>query len=308
MSASVGTKAVPTASIHKTWNRRLPPALSVQRGDVVFFDALDASGGAIDRDSTTETIADIDFRGLDPLMGPVYVEGARPGDALQIEVVELKPKNWGWTGLMRDFGLLASEITDSYLKIWHLDGDTIEFPSGVRFQLRPMIGNIGVAPAEDGDYASISPTNAAGNLDCKYLGVGSTLVVPIFNDGALLSASDGHAIQGDGEICGTGIECRMEMTLKLTVIRGANLKAPEIYVADTFPAEEGYRIFTGIGPDLMEAAKDAVRHSIAPLATAQKMTELEAYAMLGLIGDLRIHEIVDQPNWVVGCMLPRRLF
>ena len=308
MSTSVKAKAVPTTSIHKTWNRKLPAALTVRPGEVVFFDALDASGGAIDRNSTTETIVNIDFRRLDPLMGPVYVEGARPGDALQIDVVELKPKDWGWTGLMRDFGLLAREITEPYLKIWHLDGDHIEFPSGARFHLRPMIGNIGVAPAEDGDYASISPTNAAGNLDCKYLGVGSTLVVPIFNEGALLSASDGHAIQGDGEICGTGIECRMEMTLKLTIIHEANLKAPEIYVADTFPAQEGYRIFMGIGPDLMEAAKDAVRHSIAPLAKAQKMSELEAYAMLGLIGDLRIHEIVDQPNWVVGCMVPRRLF
>jgi acetamidase/formamidase len=308
MSASVTAKAVPTNSIHKTWNRNLPPALTVRPGDVVFFDALDASGGAIDRNSNTETIATIDFRRLDPLMGPVYVEGARPGDALQIDVVDLKPKDWGWTGLMRDFGLLASEITDPYLKIWHLDDDHIEFESGARFKVRPMIGNIGVAPGHDGNYASISPTNAAGNLDCKYLGVGSTLVVPIFNDGALLSASDGHAIQGDGEICGTGIECRMEMTLKLSVIHQVHLEAPEIYVPDSFPAEEGYRIFTGIGPDLMEAAKDAVRHSIAPLAKAQKMSELEAYAMLGLVGDLRIHEIVDQPNWVVGCMLPRRLF
>ncbi|HZQ49789.1 MAG TPA: acetamidase/formamidase family protein [Candidatus Dormibacteraeota bacterium] len=301
-------KAVPTSSIHKTWNRKLPPALTVRPGEVVFFDALDASGGAIDRNSNTETIANIDFRRLDPLMGPVYVEGAQPGDALQIDVVDLKPYDWGWTGLMRDFGLLASEITEPYLKIWHLNGDEIEFDSGARFRLHPMIGNIGVAPAKDGDYASISPTNAAGNLDCKFLGVGSTLLVPVFNEGALLSASDGHAIQGDGELCGTGIECRMEMTLKLSLIRAANLKAPEIYVADTFPAEEGYRIFMGIGPDLMEAAKDSVRHSIAPLAKAQGISELEAYAMLGLIADLRIHEIVDQPNWVVGCMIPRRLF
>lgn len=308
MNVGLKRKQVPATSIHKTWNRKHPPVLTVRPGDYVFLDAPDASGGAIDPRSTTETIAMIDFRRLDPLMGPVYLEGARPGDALQIDVVELKPKDWGWTGLIPDFGLLASEFKEPYLKIWYLDRDHIEFPSGARFHLRPMIGNIGVAPAQDGDYASISPTNAAGNLDCKYLGMGSTLLVPIFNEGALLSASDGHAIQGDGEICGTGIECRMEMTLKLSLLKGANLPAPEIMVGDTFPAAEGYRIFMGIGPDLMEAAKDAVRHSIAPLARAQKMSELEAYAMLGLVGDLRIHEVVDQPNWVVGCMLPRRLF
>jgi acetamidase/formamidase len=181
-------------------------------------------------------------------------------------------------------------------------------PSGARFDLHPMIGCIGVAPGEDGDFASITPTNAAGNIDIRYLGAGSTLIVPVFNDGALLSAADGHALQGEGEICGTAIECPMEMTLRVDLIKGAHLEAPEILTTDTYPAPEGYRIFTGIGPDLMEAARAATRRCIGPLARAQGISELEAYLLLGVVGELRIHEIVDIPHWVVGCMIPRRLF
>ena len=88
----------------------------------------------------------------------------------------------------------------------------------------------------------------------------------------------------------------------------AGLEAPEVLTKDTFPAQEGYRIFTGIGPDLMEAAKAATRRCLGPLARAQGITELEAYSLLGVVGELRIHEIVDIPHWVGGCMLPRRLF
>jgi formamidase len=100
----------------------------------------------------------------------------------------------------------------------------------------------------------------------------------------------------------------MEMTFRVNVIKNAGLEAPELLTGDTFAAEEGYRIFTGIGPDLMKGTREAVKRAIPALARAQNVSELEAYAMLGLVGELRIHEIVDIPNWVVGCMLPRRLF
>ena len=294
--------------IHKTWNRKQKPLLFIKPGDQVTISSPDASNGEITRASTTADIAKIDYRQLDPLVGPIYIEGASPGDALEIEVLDLKILSWGWNACLPDFGLLSDEIPDPYLKIWELDRDHIEMPNGAKFKLRPMIGCIGVAPGEDGDYASITPTNAAGNIDVRYLGVGAKLYVPVFNEGALLSAADGHAIQGDGEINGTAIECPMEMSLKINLVKNAGIEAPEILTGDTFAAEEGYRIFTGVGPDMMAATRDAARRAIAPLARSQNVSELEAYAMLGLVGELRIHEVVDKPNWVVGCMLPRRLF
>lgn len=299
---------IPDGSLHKTWNRKQPPVLTIQPGDILTLRAPDAANGEVTPKSTSEDIGRINYRRLDPLVGPVYVEGAEPGDALKIEVLELKPLGWGWTALLPEFGILWREIRDPWLKIWTLDRDYVELPNGARFDLHPMIGCIGVAPANDGDYASITPTNAAGNIDVRYLNVGSTLIVPIFNDGALLSAADGHALQGEGEICGTAIECPMEMTLRVDVIKSAGIEWPELIVKETFPAAEGYRIFTGIGPDLMEAARDSVRHAIPPLAKALKVSELEAYGLLGVVGELRIHEIVDEPHWIVGCMLPRRLF
>ena len=293
---------------HKTWNRQQPPVLTIRPGEQVSLRAPDASDGELTRTSTTHDIAQIDYRNLDPLVGPIYVDGAKPGDALQITVLELTPLGWGWSGLLPGFGLLSDEITDPFLKIWELDAGHIETPNGARFALHPMIGCIGVAPATDGDFATITPTNAAGNIDVRYLNVGATLTVPVFNDGALLSAADGHALQGEGEISGTAIECPMQMTLQVDLIPDAGLQAPELTVPGTYPAEEGYRIFTGIGPDLMTAARDATRRAIGPLAKAQHISDVEAYALTGILAELRIHEIVDLPNWVVGCMLPQRLF
>jgi acetamidase/formamidase len=282
--------------------------LTIQPGDTVTLTAPDAANGEVTPTSTSKDIAKIDYRRLDPLVGPIYVEGTKPGDALRIEVLELKPLGWGWTALLPEFGLLWREIKDSFLRVWTLEEPYVEMPNGARFDLHPMIGCIGVAPAKDGDYASITPTNAAGNIDVRYLNAGSTLIVPVFNEGALLSAADGHALQGDGEICGTAIECPMEMAFRVDRIRDAGIEAPELIVPDTFPAPEGYRIFTGVGPDLMEAARDATRRAIPALAKSQGVSELEAYALLGVVGELRIHEIVDEPHWVVGCLLPRRLF
>lgn len=298
---------VPAGALHKTWNRGTRPVMTIEPGQIITISAPDASNGEVNPTSTSKTIAGIDYRRLDPLVGPVYLDGAQPGDALKIEVLELKPKEWGWTALLPDFGLLADEITDSFLKIWDLTEGTVEVPNGAKFKLQPMIGCIGVAPGEDGDFASITPTNAAGNIDIRYLGEGSTLIVPVFNQGALLSAADGHALQGEGEISGTAIECPMEMTMRVDLIKQVHLQAPEVITGSTFPAEEGYHIFTGIGPNLMEAAKDSVRRAIPALAKAQRIDEMEAYALTGVFAELRIHEIVDKPNWVIGCMLPRRL-
>jgi len=307
-SASRTIHEMPSGSLHKTWNRQTKPVLTIRPGDELTLSAPDAANGEITPESTSEDIGKINYRRLDPLVGPVYIEGAKPGDALTIEVLNLKPLGWGWTALLPEFGLLWDEIQDPLIKIWRdLDKGYIDMPNGARFDLHPMIGCIGVAPAEDGDFASITPTNAAGNIDIRYLGAGSTLIVPVFNDGALLSAADGHALQGEGEICGTAIEGPMEMSLQVDIIKNAGLDAPEVQTTDTFPAQEGYRIFTGIGPDLMEAAKNATRRCLGPLARAQGITELEAYSLLGVVSELRIHESVDVPHWVVGCMLPRRL-
>lgn len=294
-------------SLHPHWNRCVPPALSVAPGDRFTLVSPDASNGLLDRNSTAEDIGKIDFRLLDPLCGPIYVEGAEPGDALMLEIVELELGEWGWSGLLPGFGLLSDEFPEPLFRGFDLTSGFTEI-LGERFALHPMLGVLGVAPAQDGNFPSITPTIAGGNIDVRYLTQGAKLYLPVFNKGALISGGDGHALQGEGEISGTAIEAAMSATIKVELIKGQHLRAPFADISTKQYAETEYRDFLGVGPDLFAAARDAVRFAVDEMSRSLKVAPFEAYAVLGMIGELRIHEIVDKPNWVVGCMIPKRLF
>ena len=295
--------------IHSHWDRTLHPVLEIRPGKEIFFDLPDASNGEVTPESTAEQIGQMDFRKMDPLIGPVWVEGAEPGDALEVEILDIKPKKFGWTALLPHFGLLADQFTEPRLKIWDIDGrDEIDV-FGSKFKLCPMLGCVGVAPEQDGQFASVTPTHVGGNIDVKYVVAGSHLFLPVQNPGALLSVADGHALQGDGEISGTAIECPVDTTIKVHLHKGMNLRAPQVVTGPIKQTvDEGYRIFMGIGPDLMQAAREACLQATEAIAKSLQVDEADAYNLLGILGDLRIHEIVDQPNWVVGCLIPERLF
>jgi len=295
--------------IHAHWDRKLNPVLTIRPGQEIFFDLPDASNGEVTPASTAEQIGLMDFRKMDPLIGPVWVEGAEPGDALEVEILDIQPKRFGWTALLPNFGLLADQFTEPRLKIWEVEGTDEIDVFGTRVKLSPMLGCIGVAPGQDGQFASVTPTNVGGNIDVKYVAAGSRLFLPVQNPGALLSVADGHALQGDGEISGTAIECPVETTIKVHLHKGMNLRAPQVATGPIKQTvEEGYRIFMGVGPDLMQAAREASLQATEALARSLQVDEADAYNLLGILGDLRIHEIVDQPNWVVGCMIPARFF
>lgn len=294
-------------SLHPHWNRAVAPALHVTPGQKFTLDSPDASNGLLGRNSTEADISKIDFRQLDPLCGPIYVEGAEPGDALMLEILDLELGNWGWTGLLPDFGLLDDQFPEPFFRGFDLAQGYAEL-FGERFALQPMLGVLGVVPAQDGDFASITPTRAGGNIDVRYITRGAKLYLPVFNKGALLSGGDGHALQGEGEISGTAIEAAMSATIKVELIEQRHLRAPFADISTKPYVETEYRDFLGIGPDLFTAARDAVRFAVDEMAFSLKVEPFEAYAVLGMIGELRIHEIVDKPNWVVGCMVPRRLF
>lgn len=294
-------------SLHPHWDRSLPPAHVVADGAVVTMTCPDAANGLLGPRSTSQDIAAIDFGRLDPLCGPIHVEGAEPGDTLQVEVLQIDLAPWGWTGLLKGFGLLADEFPQPYFRSFDLTQGSVDV-FGVPFRLEPMMGVLGVAPEAPGPHASITPTRAGGNIDVRYLGAGSTIYLPVFNSGALLSGGDGHALQGEGEISGTAIETPMTATVRVKVLKRQPLRAPVLDISTARYVETEYRDFLGIGPDLFEAARDATRYAVDALASHFRLEPYEAYAMLGMVGELRIHEIVDQPHWVVGCMIPRRLF
>jgi acetamidase/formamidase len=293
------------------WDNSIEPALEVDSGEIVSLHTRDASDEQIRKDSTAKDVPALDFSHVNPVSGPVFVKGAHPGDVLAVEILELEAGEWGWTALIPGFGLLADEFAEPWLRISTIDVDSsvVRFSDRVSLPLRPFPGTIGVAPAEPGEHPILPPTRWGGNLDTKHLTAGSTLYLPVGVEGALLSVGDTHAAQGDGEVCGTAIESRMDIVLRVSVRSDLTLTAPQF----SLPASPNtdlpsFHVCTGVGPDVIEAARDAVRAMIEHLREQYELDREEAYALTSVACDLRIHELVDAPNWVVGAFLPTTIF
>ena len=299
---------------HLGWNREFPPKLTVAPGDTVEFETLEASGGQLSAKATLEDLARLDFGKVNPVTGPVQMDGAEPGDALKVTILSFGPSGWGWTANIPGFGLLADQFKDPALHIWKYDAAKLApaaYGPGGRVPLKPMAGTIGLAPAEPGLHSVIPPRRVGGNMDIRDLAAGSVLYLPVEVPGALFSIGDTHAAQGDGEVCGTAIESQMTVTLKFELVKDARLNYPRFTTAGPvvrhFDAK-GYEVTTGIGPDLMTGARDAVSGMIDLLAARHGLAAVEAYMLCSVCADLRVSEVVDIPNWVVSLYFPRIVF
>jgi acetamidase/formamidase len=311
--------AVPTPTIHVAreqnhlaWDPAIPPVASIGSGDVVEFDCLDASFGQLTAESTTADLASLDFDRVDQVNGPIEVAGAEPGDTLQVDLLEFETADWGWTASIPGFGLLADEFPDGFYKITRIGAvsERVEYWPGIRLPLAPFCGEVGVAP-ETGPRSTIPPDLHGGNMDTRHLIAGTTLYLPVFAAGALFSIGDGHATQGDGEVCGTAIETPMRARVRLTVRKDLHVSGPE-FVAPPDPHAElrnGPRYATdGIGPDLLAAARDAVRRMIDWLGREHGLEPMGAYLLCSVAVDLRVSEVVDVPNFVVTAYCPLGIF
>ena len=295
------------------WDNSIEPALEIESGAAIELHVRDASDHQVAADSGVEAIATLDFARVNPVSGPVLVKDARPGDVLEIELLEFRPSDWGWTAIIPGFGLLADEFPEPWLRISKVDPERgrVVWSEGITLPYRPFPGTLGVAPAEPGEHSIVPPSRWGGNLDINHLQPGAILYLPVGVDGALFSLGDTHAAQGDGEVCGTAIETAMEVVVRLSVRRDFAIEAPQFRLAESTAAEterSAYHVCTGVGPDLMEAAKDAVRASVQHLQERRGLDREEAYALCSVAADLRIHEVVDAPNWVVGAFLPDHIF
>jgi acetamidase/formamidase len=296
---------------HFGWDRSIPPAMRVAPGSTIEFECLDSSGGQLTASSAVGDVAALDFARINPVTGPIFVEGAEPGDALKVTIREFKPSGFGWTANIPGFGLLADQFTETALRVWSYDRDTMEpaawSPYG-RVPLKPFAGTIGCALAEPGLHSVVPPRRVGGNLDIRDLSAGTTLYLPIEVEGALFSVGDTHAAQGDGEVCGTAIESPMNVVATLDLVKGANLRFPRFSTPGPVTRHldaKGYEVTTGIGADLFEGARAAVADMIDVVSAMTGMSAVDAYMLLSVCGDLRISEIVDQPNWVVSFYFPR---
>ena len=300
--------------VHRRWNNDLEPAVTVASGATVKFRCPDAREGQFTLDTTIEDVKTMDHdRGM-PLVGPVAVEGAVPGDVLQVDILEVDHGDVGWTLLYpgeRGFGLLPDEFPDWGLHVWDLSAGVGEFVQGIELPLAPFPGTIGLAPRADGDHGTTPPRSVGGNLDTKYLTAGATLYVPVETPSGLFSIGDGHARQGDGEVCGGAIETDIDVTCRFTLQQNRSIPDPQFRPGrrPERPVDpEATFATTGIADDLMAATKRSVSAMVEHLHERRGLSQEEAYILCSVAGDLTINEVVNEPNYVVSLHVREDVF
>src|SRR5271155_3697784 len=275
-----------TRTIHQShlgWDNSLEPAARIAAGEILQFGVRDAAGGQLSPASTVEDVGRMDFGRINPVCGPIFIEGARPGDVLKVTLLGFEPSGWGWTANIPGFGLLADEFKAPALHLWKYDPGTFApalFGRWAKVPLKPFTGTIGVAPAEPGKHSIVPPRRVGGNMDVRDISQGTELYLPVEVAGALFSVGDTHAAQGDGEVCGTAIESPMRVALQFDLLKKMPLEFPRFTTPGPVTRHldaKGYDVAMGIGPDLMEGARAAVRSMIDFLTRRHGMPAIEAY-------------------------------
>lgn len=303
------------SKVHHKWNKTNPIAIEIEAGDTVHCETDEVTRGQVTPGCSAAVFNSLNFDLLYPLAGPIYVKGAEPGDILEVEMLKLDPIRWGWAGNIPGLGLLAEDFKDPYIRHFDLtDGFSTALRDDIRIPLQPFCGTMGVATDEEGPKDVLPPTKGAGNIDTRHLNVGAKLYLPVYVPGALFSAGDCHAAQGDGEVCVTGLECPMQFSLRFNVLKGRTLP-PWRYEFVTPPGAlqprfdaKGYFAHTALGPDLMTNAKNAIRGVIDWLGREKNLSREDAYILCSLATDLKISQIVDAPNWGVSAYLSLSVF
>ena len=318
-SACAATHDLTLTPAHVHWgyyDARVKPVLRVASGDSVRVETMVAGGlerlrlaGVPDAeipDSLKQVEAAVTDRGpgAHPLTGPIYVEGAEPGDTLEVRILGfefLTP--YGVTGFRPGSGALPDDFPYSRFKMIRINpaAGTAQFSPRVTLKLAPFWGSIGVAPPSVIHRLSSGPPGAhAGNLDNKDLVAGSTLYLPVHVPGALLSIGDGHALQGDGEVTITALETSLRGRVQVFVRKGKPIRWPR---AET----PTHYITMGLHPDLNEAARLATREMIDFLVSEKGMSREDAYILCSLAVDLHVTQVVDDTKGV-HALLPKAMF
>jgi len=305
-----------TVAVGYYWSEA-KPALRIASGDIIDVDTLLtnnpnglARAGVPDEKiqaSLKAIVAEVtgDRRGPGGhiLTGPVYVEGAEPGDALEVKILSIDlPIDYGYNGCSGFVPENCERGTPSKIMTLDRKNMTSEFAPGIVIPLRPFYGSMGVAPAPElGRVSSNPPGRHAGNMDNKELVAGSTLYIPVFAPGALFEIGDGHAAQGDGEVDQTAIETSLRGRLQLTVRKGMTLNFPRAETATDY-------ISMGFDADLTKATTIAIQEMVDFIAATKKMSKHQAYQLVSLAGNVAITQLVDKPNHGVHVRMPKSIF
>ena len=310
-------EATPATVAYGYYWSEAPPVLRIDSGDIIDVDTLltntptglakagvpDAKIQASLKAIVSEVTGERRGPGGHILTGPVYVEGAEPGDVLEVKILSIElPLDYGYNGCS---GYLPENCeTGVPSKIIPLDREkmTAEFLPGIVIPLKPFYGSVGIAPDPAmGRISSNPPGRHAGNLDNRELVAGSTLYIPVFARGALFEIGDGHVAQGDGEVDQTAIETSLRGRLQLTVRKDMKLKWPRAETATDY-------ISMATDPDLIIATKTAIQEMIDFLVLEKKLTRHQAYQLVSIAGNVAITQLVDKPNVGVHVKLPKSVF
>jgi len=288
---------------HNRFSRTIEPVLEVTSGSVIEVFTKEATDDQLDVNSTSEDVLNIDFDPIHPLTGPVYVEGAEPGDILAVKLHKIEVGDWGWTAIIPGFGFLADDFTEPYLKIFNLENkEYAVLNERIKIPLKPFAGVMGVAPDTDSLLSTIPPRANGGNMDDPNMTEGTTVYFPVFVKGALFSIGDTHAVQGLGEVCGTAVESPMRIVYEVNVIKGKPSIAEPQYETDDYYA------VTAFSTTIDEAARKATQFMIEHLVQTYNMSKEEAYILCSLAGDLKIAEVVDVPHVLVVMHMDKSIF
>ena len=300
---------------HSRWNADLLPRLTIEAGDVVHFECQDSSGAQVRPGMTAQELLTIDRGKIHALTGPVAVHGAVPGDVLQIDVLEVRHKGWGWSSVLEGLGFLKQRFHEPFLFHWQLEETVSRSLAPAIVPLRPFCGIMGVAPAERGEFRTRAPGLFGGNLDVRELCSGATLYLPVLQPGALFSCGDAHAAQGDGEVCINGIECPSEVSLCFHLHKSQPLAGPLLESAPRQPeAGQGSWLVLESATDALEAARRATDRMIDFLADRWKIAPVHAYLLCSVAMNLQLSQVVNEPMITVAAAIsksvlpPRTLF
>jgi acetamidase/formamidase len=310
-------EATPSTVVYGYYWSQAQPVLRIDSGDIIDVDTLLtntpeglAKAGVPEnkiqaslKTIVSEVTGDRKGPGGHILTGPVYVEGAGPGDVLEVKIQSiLLDIDYGYNGCK---GFMPENCDpDKPSKIIPLDRSRMiaQFAPGIVLPLHPFFGSMGVAPAPDaGRVSSNPPGRHAGNLDNRELVAGTTLYIPVFTRGALFEIGDGHAAQGDGEVDQTAIETSLRGRLQLTVRKDMKLTWPRAETATDY-------ISMATDPDLTVATKEAIQEMIDFLVAEKKLTRHEAYQLVSLAGNVAVTQLVDKPNYGVHVRMPKSIF
>jgi amidase len=273
------------------------PVMTVKPGETIVIETKDGFGGEIKTDADPFPV--IDLERVNQTTGPIHVHGAQPGDTLVVDIKKIVLPKHGVTTIFPGFGALHSEFNREWKKVCPIKAGKVNFPKGIKLPVKPVIGTIGVAPAE-GTVGNLFPGPHGGNLDVNDITERTRVLLPVFVPGALFSLGDGKAVMGDGETNGVGIEIAMKVTVKLGLVKGRKIARPRL--------ENASSVMTiASAKTLEEASKTALSDMVDLLAEQTSLTREEAYALLGAIADIKIANVVD-PEVTVRVVVPKYVF